>query len=75
MLTLKNPTEPTFASGIFVKRIGSTIYKVSVHFNQNAKETMNDKVLRMVKNDLRILPENVTITSLQTEWLPERSSI
>ncbi len=33
------------------KRIGSTTYTVSVHFSQNSKETMNDKILRLIKND------------------------
>lgn len=33
------------------KRIGSTVYEVRVHFNQDAKETMNDKILRLIRNE------------------------
>ena len=33
------------------KRIGSTVYEVHVYFNQDAKETMDAKILRLIKND------------------------
>ena len=42
--------QPANTSG-FSKRIGSIVYEVTVHFNQDAKETMNDKILRLVKNE------------------------
>ena len=35
-----------------VKRIGSTIYHVKVHFNPNSKETMQDKIIRMLRNEV-----------------------
>ena len=35
----------------FTKRIGSTTYKVSVHFSRTSKETMNDKILRLIKRE------------------------
>jgi len=35
----------------FVKTIGNTTYRVRVYFNPNSKETMSDKVLRLIKND------------------------
>jgi hypothetical protein len=35
----------------YVKRIGNTTYRVKVHFSQTSKETMSDKVLRLIKND------------------------
>ena len=34
------------------KRIGSTVYEVRVYFNQDAKETMDSKILRLIKNDV-----------------------
>jgi len=34
------------------KRIGSTVYEVRVYFNQDAKETMNDKIMRLIRNDI-----------------------
>lgn len=33
------------------KRIGSTTYKVSVHFSRTSKETMGDKILRLIEKD------------------------
>ena len=42
--------QPANTSG-FSKRIGSVVYEVTIHFNQDTKETMNDKILRLVKND------------------------
>ena len=33
------------------KRIGSTVYEVNVYFNQDAKETMNDKIMRLIRNE------------------------
>lgn len=33
-------------------RIGSTTYKVRVVFNENGGETMEDKILRIVRNDM-----------------------
>jgi len=36
----------------FVKRIGKTTYRVKVHFNPNSRETMSDKIIRMLKNEV-----------------------
>ena len=33
------------------RRIGSTNYKVKVYFSNTERETMEEKILRMVKND------------------------
>ena len=33
------------------KRIGSTNYKVSVHFSTTSKETISDKMLRLMKHE------------------------
>ena len=35
------------------KRIGSTVYEVNVHFNPDAKETMNDKIMRLIRNEVQ----------------------
>ena len=43
--------QPQKESGLFTKRIGSTNYQVSVHFSKTSRETMNDKILRLVKNE------------------------
>ncbi len=33
------------------KRIGSIVYEVEVHFNEDTKERMNDKILRLIRRD------------------------
>ena len=35
---------------ILTKRIGNTAFKVNVHFNQNATETMEEKFMRVISN-------------------------
>ena len=37
--------------GTFTKRIGSTNYRVSVHFSDTSRETMNDKIIRLIRNE------------------------
>ena len=59
----------------FTKRIGSTVYNVGVYFKQDAKETMEDKILRLIRNDSNYSQNNGIMESLQTERLPERSSV
>lgn len=33
------------------KRIGSTTYKVSIHFSRTSRETMGDKLVRLIERD------------------------
>ena len=35
------------------KRIGSTTYVVSVHFSKTSKETMEDKIFRLIEREVR----------------------
>ena len=35
-----------------IRRIGGTTYKVRVVFNESGGETMEDKILRIVRNDM-----------------------
>ena len=35
-----------------IRHIGGTTYKVRVVFNENGGETMEDKILRIVRNDM-----------------------
>lgn len=35
-----------------VKKIGKTTYRVRVHFSTTSTETMNDKIKRMLKNEI-----------------------
>ena len=32
------------------KRIWCTTYKVAVHFSQTSKETLDDKIMRLIRN-------------------------
>ena len=34
------------------KRIGNTTFKVSVHFSEKATDTMEEKILRIIQNQL-----------------------
>lgn len=34
-----------------IRRIGDTTYKVKVVFNDTKKETMEDKIMRMIRNE------------------------
>jgi len=36
-----------------VKRIGKTTYRVKVYFNPAARETMSEKIIRMLRNEVR----------------------
>jgi hypothetical protein len=33
------------------KRIGSTTYKVTVHFSKTSRETLDDKLIRLIGNE------------------------
>ena len=35
-----------------VKKIGKTTYKVKAHFNPNSRETMSDKIKRLLRNEI-----------------------
>ena len=35
-----------------VKTIGKTTYKVRVHFSDTSNETLKDKIMRMLKNEM-----------------------
>jgi len=37
----------------YEKRIGSTVYKVSVHFSHTSSETIEDKLLRLMESEVR----------------------
>ncbi len=35
-----------------VKKIGGTTYEVSFHFSKTSKETMSDKIKRLIRRDM-----------------------
>ncbi|MCL2853457.1 MAG: transposon-encoded TnpW family protein [Defluviitaleaceae bacterium] len=40
------------AHHIITKRIGNTTYKVAVYFSSTSKETLDKKIMRLIKNDM-----------------------
>ena len=59
----------------FCQRIGSTLYEVNVYFNDAAKESLEDKIFRLVSNEsLKNGVRYSNMETLQTERLPERGS-
>ncbi len=34
------------------RRIGSIVYEVEIHFCPNARETLNDKIIRLMRRDM-----------------------
>ena len=48
---VKNETQKA-ASVCLTRRVGNTNYKVRVHFTETGEETMEDKILRMIQNEV-----------------------
>jgi hypothetical protein len=49
--SIENITQAENASR-FSKRFDSVTYEVSVNFKHDAKETLDEKVIRLIKNEL-----------------------
>ncbi len=47
-----NQNEPDTGFRYMTRRIGSTTYKVKVVFSDNGQETMEQKILRMIRNEV-----------------------
>ncbi|MDR2532358.1 MAG: transposon-encoded TnpW family protein [Oscillospiraceae bacterium] len=39
---------------IIKRKIGSTVYEVSLFFSDTSKESINDKIARLIRNDPQI---------------------
>lgn len=46
------------------KRIGNTTYKVKIAFSENGTETMEDKIIRIIKNEILAKVEKCGIMDL-----------
>ena len=55
-------------------RIGGTTYKVKVVFNESGTETMEDKILRIIRNEVHTNCENDIINTPQMSRQSERSA-
>ena len=60
-------TKDTFKENIITRRIGRTTYKLKVHFSENATETMEEKILRMVKNESLTKGRHVEFEEISSE--------
>ena len=47
----RKPMEQTKQEQFIIHRIGGTTYKVRVAFSETAAETMEEKILRMIRNE------------------------
>lgn len=56
------------------KRIGSTVYEVTVFLSRNEEQTIEKKLLRLVKNGLNPATKNDRMNIPQTGRLLERNS-
>ena len=58
------------------RRIGSTTYKVRIHFSDTTQETMNDKILRLIQRETQTGGViHATMDVPQTSQPPEGSSL
>ena len=38
---------------VLIRKIGNKTFEVSVHFSETSKETLTDKIMRLVQNDIQ----------------------
>ncbi|MCL2752597.1 MAG: transposon-encoded TnpW family protein [Defluviitaleaceae bacterium] len=55
----ENPVAGQAQPHKILKRIGSTNYEVSIHFSQTSKETVEDKMLRLMLRDVKTISPSV----------------
>jgi protease II len=56
-------------------RIGNTNYRFKVRFSQDAEETLEEKVVRLIRKNLLTVHDCDTMNLSQTNCPPERSSL
>ena len=42
----------------FTKKIGNTTYDVSFHYSPQSRESMNEKIIRLIENDMQSRKNN-----------------
>ena len=50
-ITSMSKTRTPEGEGFISKKIGNTVYRVSVHFSGTSSERIEDKILRLAKRD------------------------
>ena len=61
-------------SSRFRQRIGSTVFTVSIHFKEGGKESLEEKMFRMMKSDLTNGRLCGKVEMPQADALPERGT-
>ncbi|MCL1882331.1 MAG: transposon-encoded TnpW family protein [Defluviitaleaceae bacterium] len=61
-------------AGVLRKKIGNTTYRISVYHSTTSKENLQDKILRLAKNDLTHGGASIKLEPPQTVRLLEGSS-
>jgi hypothetical protein len=70
MTTTQVNTSQSERAGTFTQKVGSTLYEVNVFSGTASRESFEDKILRMMTNDLTKRSGYATMESLQTVRLP-----
>ena len=70
MNTVNKPT--TSEPYVLQRQIGSTLFRVSIRCSENAKETLEEKIQRLLKNDLQSSAMHGNMNSLQVSRLSEK---
>ena len=52
MLMQNDNKNSTTTKNTFSKKVGRATYNVQVYFSKTSKESFNDKILRLIKNDV-----------------------
>ncbi|MDR1061367.1 MAG: transposon-encoded TnpW family protein [Clostridiales bacterium] len=78
--TMKQAATATTALGReqgnqFSERVGSTVYRVTVRFPEAETETLEEKITRLIKNDLQFQQGRGILDTLQTGRLPNGGSL
>jgi hypothetical protein len=71
----KQAIKPSERAGGFTHKVGSTAYTVNVFCGTPEAESFEDKILRMMKNELKAGAKCGKMTMPQADRLPERGSI
>ena len=73
MYTVKKLTNPE--PYVLKRRIGSTLYTANVYFSEMTKETLEDKILRLARNDGLDFQSEAAKKSLRTGRSQERRAV
>jgi hypothetical protein len=88
MTTNKANTSQSELAGTFTREVGSTLFKVNIYFDEAETERLEDKLIRLMKNDLDFGSnqkaakndltsghKNAIMAIPQADWSPERGSV